>query len=396
MDRSNIPTNHQNLLVGRSRSEVWENFRGRDINRWSFRNIDKFASHQVIKPSNTPHRLESLDISYQELLFPDKNNEVSSTLQYLCIDAIVVLYKGSILYEAYFEGMQPNETHLLFSVSKLFAGGLIYKLIGLDLIHSEFDCISEYLPDLHNPLFSRLSIRNLLDMQSGIDIEHLNQTDYLDRACGFAPPMKNENIHEALEKILSLKFEPGQKFEYQTINSDILSLLMTAITGKSAAELIEEYLFEPMGAEFHAFMICDPAGISELGGGLAITARDLARFGLLISNDGYMNNQQIIPCGFLKTIMSTHEPDKWMNGWLSNLTPQAKAYRYHTYVASDDFAEGAVFGVGNYGNMLFIDPEYETIITILATYPTGIDIQRFNTLMDLIKSISLFVKLNMD
>jgi len=398
MNTVNSSPNHEHLVSGKSKIDVWENFRGRDINRWAFRNIDKFASHQVIHSSNSPLNLishyppEKLN---DNQILPEYIDEMPGTLRYLYTDAIVILHKGSIIHEAYFDGMHPQDPHLLFSVSKLFAGVLIYQLVGTGLIRSESDSISDYLPGLRNPLFSKISIQNLLDMQSGIDTTRLKESDYLDRACGFAPPINNENIRELLRQIQSLKFEPGQSFDYQTLNSDILSLLMTAITGKPVAELIEMNLFKPMGAEYDAFMICDPCGISELGGGLAVTARDLARFGLQILNDGYINNRQVMPGGYLKTILASYEPQKWSKGWLSNLTPQAKGYRYHTYVAADSFANGAVFGVGNFGNVLFIDPRSETIIVIFSSYPNGVDINRFGRLMELVQSITRYIRLNM-
>ena len=191
-----------------------------------------------------------------------------------------------------------------------------------------------------------------------------------------------------MQRLKNKKFPAGKRFEYLSLNTDILSLLITTVTGISAAQCIEKFIFEPIGAEFNGTCIKDPVGVCTLSGGLSITLRDLTRFGLLLLNDGYLNNSRILPAGYIDNILSTSEAKKWQSSWLAKMTPQASAYRSHIYVGSDKFCKGSLFGVGNFGNILFISPSDEVVISVLSSYPVAVDINRFTTLMAMVQSLS--------
>jgi len=168
----------------------------------------------------------------------------------------------------------------------------------------------------------------------------------------------------------------------------LLSLLATRISGKSASELLGEYVFDPMGAEFTSLLVKDQAGINTLSGGLAVCARDLAKFGLALLNDGEINNRQVLPSGFVDHFSRTAKPERWTGSWISQLTPQAKAYRAQLYLATDEFDPGAYFAVGNYGNSLYVQPFTKVVIALQCSYPSPVDLSRFNTMMNLFRELA--------
>lgn len=371
--------------------EIWEHFQDSNINRWAFRNIDKFAPHNVIQKSDSPLHLPRDLRNLNSIKFSGSDGEtltVSEALEYLITDCLVIVQDDVIIVEQYFEGMKPETPHLLFSASKPFAAFMIANLIANGYIKSEDDPVIHYLPELEQTAFFGVTIRHLLDMQSGVDFRALDDLSELERACGFAPPRSDENILSLALKLNIKKFPAGEMTDYNSINTDILSLLATRVTGQNAATLIQETIFGPMGAEFNALLIKDPQGINELGGGLATTALDLIKLGLAMINDGALNNRQVIPPSTIKKILNTAEQEKWEKGWLSSLTPQAKAYRFHIYLCSDNFDEGAYFVCGNYGNALYVNPKNRTVAALLCSYPTGVDIQRFNIQMALLREIT--------
>jgi len=394
MEGSNGKNNSIRPPIGMTSKEIWEQFQEPQLNRWAFQNIEKFISHDMIRRSGAPFRLprDLHDISEIQFIWDDGNTRtVGECLSYLMVDGLIAIKDGIILAEDYFNGMQPDRPHLLFSASKPFAGALITSLIHKGSIHSEDDRIIKYIPELNEGAFYDVSIRNLLDMQSGVDFRHLGDRDELERASGFKPPILDESIHSLINNLHKKKLPAGYLTDYNSINTDLLSLLITRITGEPASILLQRDIFEPMGAEFDAYAIKDQQGINELGGGLAITVRDLVKFGIVLLNCGVIGNRRVLPDSILARIFNTAEPEKWRKGWLASLTPQAKAYRAQLYLCADKFDEGAIFACGNYGQALYINPNHKAVIGLLSTYQTAVDLPRFNTQMAMLKAISTHI-----
>ncbi len=359
--------------------------------RWAFQNIDQVVQCDLITRSSSPACWEYNLIDIEEFLFRAggaRTATITEILAYLQTDSLVVAKNGVIVIEKYLGGMKPEKAHILFSAGKPFAGVLIANLIVDGRIRGENDRITRYLPELENSAFFDVTIRNLLDMQTGIDSRDIQDPAKLARSCGFAPPHGDESIERVIFSFRSKRIPAGEATDYQSISTDLISLLVTRLTGSSASRIIQETIFEPMGAEFDGYLVRDQFGINALSGGLAVSARDLVRFGTVLLNDGRLNKKQIIPSGYLNTIERSAEPDKWRDSWIAQLTPQAKAYRNHLYLCADDFDPGSFFGVGNYGNALYICPSNQSVIALQSTYPNAVDIPRFNTKMQLLNHLA--------
>ena len=359
--------------------------------RWVFRNIDKVTQCDRLLPASKPTALRRELVEIDHLCFKAGGRtslSIAKALIHLNVDSIVAIKGETITVEKYFEGMAASTPHILYSASKPFAGALIAILIGDRTIGSENDHISMYLPELEHTAFHDVTIRHLLDMQTGVNVRDIFDKGETERASGYSLAYGDESIAEVVSKLRSKKSLPAQVTDYQSINTDLISMLITGVTHKPAAALIQELIWDPMGSEHEGFLVKDRNGINILSGGLAITARDLARFGTMLVNDGVVNQKQIIPAGFLTRIEQTAEPAPWRDSWLAQLTPQACAYRWHVYVCAEDFDRGSYFAVGNYGNALYICPGNETVIALQSTHPAPVDIERFNTQMFMLRRLA--------
>ncbi|MEA3439496.1 MAG: serine hydrolase [Chloroflexota bacterium] len=359
--------------------------------RWVFRNIDDELQWDIIKSSSSPCRLPADFRDINPIKFTNHASDsvsVGESLKFLYADSLVVVKGEQIINEQYFNGMTESTAHILFSASKPFAGALIAILIRDHTLASENDLITIYLPQLKDTAFKDVSIRHLLDMQSGIDIRDLDDPRELERASGYAVPVGDESISTVLLKFHSKKYPAGVKTDYLSINTDLLSLLAARVTGKPAAVLLQEVLFESMGIEFTAYLLKDQKGVNALSGGLALTVRDLVKLGVLLVNDGVLHGNQVLPKGYIKTIIDTAEPEKWIGSWIAQLTPQAKAYRSCLYICSDNFDNDSFFAVGNYGNALYINTREQAVIALQSSYPSAVDIPRFTTKMNMLKAIA--------
>lgn len=358
---------------------------------WVFRDVETRFPCDPIPPSSnplsfvsSPHNLDLLQIATQD----EGSLTLQRALSYLYADSLVVLREGAIVAEQYHSGMKPDTPHLLFSASKPFAAALVMNLIHDGWLGSEDDDILEYLPELKTTAFAGVTVRHLLDMQSGINLDDLGDPGILERSIGFAAPLKDESIANLACKFKTRKFQPGSETDYLSINTDLLSLLATRLTGRPGSELLHRYILDPMGAEYNSLLVRDQEGVNAFSGGLAICARDLAKFGQALLKDGEVNGSQILPSGFVEGIFRSAEPEKWAGSWIAQLTPQAKAYRSYIYLAAEGFDPGAYFAVGNFGNALYIQPRTQAVIALQCSYPTPVDLPRFNTQMTLLREIA--------
>ncbi len=200
------------------------------------------------------------------------------------LHAMTVLRHGKIIYEKGFDPYRVDVWHVTYSMCKSFTGMAIGLLIDEGKLKLE-DRVLEHFqnPFTFSPLvllrFHDLTVRHLLTMSSGSSFNEVGAIT------------GNDWLRSFFES--SVNFEFGTKFDYNSMNSFVLSALVTAVTGKSMLEYLQEKLFDPMGIT----KICwehSPLGITKAGWGLFITQEDAAKLGQLYLQNGVWNGQQLI------------------------------------------------------------------------------------------------------
>lgn len=241
--------------------------------------------------------------------FSDLERMVKS--QYRNINGIVVIRKGYMVFERYYNGYGPDDTHNVASVTKSFTSALIGIAIDAGYIKSVdqkvLDFFPEYIPDAEDIQKRTITIRHLLTMTAPIAWKKVDGSGYepLDRL------RRQPDWVKFTLDILGRNGQPG-RFQYSTAGSHLLSAILTRTTGMCAREFANEHLFRPTGIkeipdhEMKSFLlddvfgkkvsgwIKDPNGNTTGGWGLTITPRDMARFGFLYLNRGVWDDKQII------------------------------------------------------------------------------------------------------
>lgn len=202
--------------------------------------------------------------------------------------AFILIRNGQIVYEQYFNGSSVTDSNNIASVSKSILSALIGIAMNQGYILTAEDTLATYLPDyfegVTDPQKLNLTIRDFLTMSHGLAwTENIS-----DRALN--------NSDNFIEDILDLPIvdEPGTYFNYSTGASHVLSALLTEATGMSTCEFAHKYLFEPMGIEVEFWGI-DPQGYFTGGHSVSITAREVAKFGMLFLNEGNWYGEQLVP-----------------------------------------------------------------------------------------------------
>ena len=114
--------------------------------------------------------------------------------------------------------------------------------------------------------------------------------------------------HVRLSRHAGQGTDHGGPFIYRSADTDMLGWVCERAAGTRMADLISQLVWQPMGAEFDAEITCDRVGSAIHDGGMSARARDLARFGQLLLDDGRVGDTQVVPEQWLRQAR-TLDPD---------------------------------------------------------------------------------------
>jgi CubicO group peptidase (beta-lactamase class C family) len=263
------------------------------------------------------------------------------------------------------------------SVSKSFMGLMAACLVAEGVLDAS-QRVDHYLPELGNSGFADATVRQVMDMTTGIDYTE----NYADpqaeiwnhmRAGGVmpCPPGYNgpSNFYDYLKTVRKLGTH-GERFTYRTANTDVLGWIVARASGQSTAQMLSQRIWQPMGAELDAYYPVDPIGTAFAGGGLNTGLRDLARFGELVRNHGRMGDQQVLPAAAVADTFAGADPARFSaNG---PVTLPGWSYRNMWWVSHN--AHGAIMARGVHGQNIYIDPKAEMVIARYASHPVAANV----------------------
>jgi len=348
------------------------------LNKWAFQNVSQFLPVQEIAPSSRPLELTTRplkDLNQLTINSEGKQYSLMGLLEETHTDALVVIKDGHLAFEKYFNGMSPNSLHLLQSVSKSILGALYARMIEQGVINPN-ETMGHYLPELVPSVYGNATISQALDMSIALHFSE-DYTDSnsemarLDRACGWRENFgSTDNSLRVFLPTLKASGESGKAFQYCSANTDALAWLISHVTGKSYQQLIQEELWKPMGATYGATITLDSQGLSVGNGGISCSIRDLALFGELVMNRGFINGVQILPAAWVDQTIAGALPDVAVPAYLSSLHP-AGSYKNQWWITGSVAKE--IYAVGIYGQYIWVDPTSRTVIAKFSSIPIPVD-----------------------
>jgi CubicO group peptidase (beta-lactamase class C family) len=345
------------------------NWRSPLHNRWAFRHVDEIIPTAPIE--NDPS-----DIS--ELV--ETNERGGSLLPKLLLsairtDAVVILHNGKLVFEWYARGNNAHTPHILMSATKAVMGllaGMLHESGDLDL---DAD-VSTYVPEIATMLYQGVTLRHLLDMRTSIILNPEQQRAY-EIAANWEPADGGEQGADLSSFLQSLAAPPqahGGPFSYISANTDLLGLAIERATGQTIAALLSARIWRPMGAEHRAYITLDRKGLARCAGGLCATARDFARFGQLIVDDGRRGTRQVIPAPVISDITDNGDADAWRTGeWGKSFAAISTNMRYRSGWYLVDDQPKTMFAMGIHGQNLFIDRANRIVVAKLSSWKQRID-----------------------
>ncbi len=224
-------------------------------------------------------------------------------------DAFLVVHEGEIVAERYFAGMTAGTPHLLMSVSKSILGCVAGALADRGLLDPQAP-VTVYVPEVGDSGYAGATIRDLLDMRTGVAFRETYtapdaEVRVMERSMGWRPARPGDPVG-AYPYLATLgRAGPhGGEFSYRSADSDMLGWVCERASGIRMADLISALVWQPIGAEADAEITCDPLGSAIPDGGISATARDLARFGQMLVDDGMSQGGAVVPATWLADVRS--------------------------------------------------------------------------------------------
>jgi CubicO group peptidase (beta-lactamase class C family) len=333
-----------------------------EVNSLTFHNMDQLFTTRVVGRSGPvwqlPRADRALDFTYSwrgQAYTPEQFLERTYT------NALLVMKNGRIVYENYRNNTSESTRFMAFSMTKSMTSILIGIALEEQRIKSIDDPVTKYVPELASGGYSGVTIRQILQMRSGVDYEERYD---------FANPGAAARNHEQslvrnttrfadAARTVKRKNPPGSVWEYKTLDTAVLGWLLERVSGGSTvAAYTSQRLWEPLGVEADGFYIMDgPPGVGRefSGAGFNATLRDFARIGQMVLNGGEANGHRIVS-------------KQWLTEATRPIGGPGPGYGYQWWMG---LRPGSFEASGLQGQYIYIDPTSQTVVVKLSYFPPG-------------------------
>lgn len=271
------------------------------------------------------------------------------------VTSLVVLKDGAIVFEDYYLGTNPDDLRINWSVSKSYLSALMGVLISEGVIADINAPVTDYVPALAGSAYDGASIKNVLQMSSGVtfDEDYLDQSSDINRmgrVLAFGRSM------DGFTTDLTDTFAPaGEQMQYVSIDTHVIGMVIRGATGRSIPDLMIEKIIGPLGFEADPYYLTDGDGVAFVLGGLNTTTRDNARFGQMFAQGGIYEGQQVVPADWVS--VSTAPSAKTAAG--------DTGYGYQWWIPVGATKE-QYLARGIYGQYIYIDQPRNLVIATHA------------------------------
>ncbi|MCG6889508.1 MAG: beta-lactamase family protein [Gammaproteobacteria bacterium] len=367
-------------------------------NRWTFQRVREYVpTTEVWRGSGPVRPLERNSQDLGGIEFGEADGQKSTLQQWIdnsYTDGILLLHHGAIVLEQYHNGMDERTLHLSQSMAKSVVGVVAGILIGRGQLDPA-EQVTHYLPELTATAWQGATLQQVMDMTTGVryveDYEALDSDIAVtDIASGWKRPRPGFPTPPCIwDQILTLTEqvrEHGEKFQYRSIETDVLAHCLQRVTGTRLAELVSRELWQPLGCEESADFTVDPAGYALACGGLNATLRDYARFGQLLLQQGRLDANQLVPADWIADI---HNADHSLFGKpYTQATPNG-GYRNQFWI--EDVDRPGFMARGVFGQLIYVDPATDLVMVKLSSWPEFTSVPRLMTALNAIHAIGAFV-----
>ncbi|MBU0557151.1 MAG: beta-lactamase family protein [Alphaproteobacteria bacterium] len=300
-----------------------------------------------------------LNFTYE---YDNQRKAAKDVIERTSTDALLIMKNGKIVYEGYFN--QSDETTLFnsYSVAKSFNAIMVGLALEQGKISSIAEPVVKFIPELKGTGYDGTTIRDLLEMRSGVDwIDNFMTPGNLAYDAHVASWVEEKARYTDTAVLTKRTHKPGTHFTYNSMDAALVGLVVERATGMQVSRYLSERLWRPAGMEADAFYVIDgPTGVGRefTAGGFNARLRDYGRVGQLMLQEGQLNGKQLLSRDYVRALRE-------------NVTVDAGdglgyGYFWWTHAGTQAFT-----AIGGEGQFIYVDPEHQTVIVKMSHGPVG-------------------------
>lgn len=276
------------------------------------------------------------------------------------VTGIIVTKDGIIRHEAYpltaeGEDDPAMSLRISWSVAKSFLSVLMGILHEDGTIPDLNAPVIQFVPDLVGSAYEGATIRDVLQMSSGVTFNE-DYADFWSDINKMGRALALGRSMDTFAANLSDSFAPaGEQWQYVSIDTHVLGMVIRAATGRSVADLMNEKVITPLGPTVPPYYVTDGHEAAFVLGGLNMTTHDYALFGNMVANGGISFGRRIVSEDWI--IESTAPSANTATGELGY------GYQWWSPVGA---TAGQFMGLGVYGQYIYIDRPRGVVIAVNA------------------------------
>jgi CubicO group peptidase (beta-lactamase class C family) len=337
------------------------------VGSWSA--LDKVPGVRVarVQPAAQPRALERMpEAPAVRYRFRNLGYTLDEYLERQRATGLLVLKDGRIVAEHYRYGRKDDARFLSFSMAKSVTALLVGVAQARGHIASLDDPAESYARELAGTPYGATSIRHLLRMASGLTFSERydGQDDIARMSRAFA--VAGDGTLSVLRSITDRHERAGEKFVYASAETDVLGRVVRGATGRTVAELTQEWLWQPMGAEHEAFWRISRDGREAFSGGFNASLRDWGRLGLLLAQDGVLEGRQVVPREYL---LDATDPARQPPAFRPNRATPFFGYGYQFWLLPGRERSFALQGV--HGQAVYVQPASGIVLVVTSAWESA-------------------------
>jgi CubicO group peptidase (beta-lactamase class C family) len=312
-----------------------------------------------------PRESQSLDFTYEH---DGRQLSAETFAERTFTDALLVIKHGRIVHEAYLNRATADTHFMSYSMAKSFNSILVGAALADGSIASVDDPVTRYMPELAGTAYDALTLRNLLQMRTGVAWDDNFFVPGPARDAHVAAFVDNERRFVSAAGDMQRTGPAGVAFNYNSIEGALVAEIVSRATGRSVSEYLSERVWQPAGMQRYAFYVLDgPPGVGKefTTGAFNAVLRDYGRVGLMMLNEGEAGGRRILPASWIRE-STTPGPGEARPGL-------GYAYLWWTIDGS-----AAYTMLGGEGQFVYVDPGSRTVIVKLSHVPVGPEGARAN------------------
>lgn len=339
---------------------MWEGYTQYHVGNFSG-GIEQMLAHQIIHASEQPTPWKSAKRKIKASFSIDASQYAAKYNR----PGLLIARHDNVWFEEYRFERSADMRFFGWSMTKSVLGILVGIAFDQQKFQSLDDRLDKYVEQLQGHIFGDISLRHVLNMTSGINIceSFCSPVNGFERygysQIGYSPRrgVGTDQIQGILNFQWGRSGPQGEKFNYTDLNPVLAAWALESVYRQPLAQLMEQLLWQPMGAASNATWLTDAKGFTFSGAGVSATLQDWARFGMLVANEGQFNGKQIVSKAWIEET-SRHSNNDQASRF--NVARPGRGYRNFFWHHS---ADGLMLRMaGAKGQNVLIDKKTKTVL----------------------------------